>query len=83
MMKFGYQQSNGDDTLFFKHFMSRKVVILIFYVDDNIFTSDDCLEITKMKSQLESVFEIIDLGELKYFLEIEVRYSISGIAPTQ
>ena len=69
--------------LFFKHSISRKVVTLIFYVDDIIIiTSDDYLEITKIKSQVEYVFEIRDYGNLKYFLGIEVSYSASGISLT-
>ena len=77
MKKFRYQKSTGDDSLFFKHYMSRKVFIMIFYVDYIIISDDGYSEITKLKSPLESVFEIRDLGKLKYFLEIEVSYSAS------
>ena len=40
-------------------------------------------KITKLKNQLKYVFEIRDLGKLKYFLRIEVSYSASCISFTQ
>lgn len=40
MVKFGYRQSNADHTMFLKC-ASKKITILIVYVDDMVVTGDD------------------------------------------
>ena len=71
MKKIGYRQSNSDHTLFLKH-RQGKLTVLIIYVDDMVVTGDDIGEIRRLKDQLSSEFEMKDLGNLKYFLGIEV-----------
>nr|AFP55546.1 gag-pol polyprotein [Rosa rugosa] len=71
MKKIGYRQSNSDHTLFLKH-RCGKVTALIIYVDDMVVTGDDIEEIQRLQGQLSSEFEMKDLGNLKYFLGIEV-----------
>jgi len=44
MVSMGYQQSQGDHTLFIKHFILGGVTILIVYIDDIIITNDDLEE---------------------------------------
>lgn len=41
MLAMGYKQSQGDHTLFIKHSDSRRVTVLLVYVDDIIVTEDD------------------------------------------
>ena len=78
MQKVGYRQSNSDHTLFLKH-QRGKVTTLIIYVDDMVITGDDTIEMDKLQRQLASEFEMKDLGELKYFLGIEVARGREGI----
>ena len=75
----GYSQSRGDHTLFFKHSCGGRVTALLVYVDDIIVTGNDCEEQVQLKDNLSKIFEIKDLGILKYFLSIEVAYSKAGI----
>ncbi|KAL5857491.1 hypothetical protein ACOSQ3_004949 [Xanthoceras sorbifolium] len=56
--KFGYSQSQGDHTLFFKHSTEGKKAILIVYVDDIILTGDDIVEIEKLNKALAAEFEL-------------------------
>ncbi|CAN1121074.1 Retrovirus-related Pol polyprotein from transposon TNT 1-94 [Linum perenne] len=79
----GYYQCQSDHTLFVKHSSSGKMAILIVYVDDIIITGDDSEEIQQLKLNLASVFDLKDLGELKYFLGIEVARSKEGICLSQ
>ena len=74
-MKCGFSQSQGDHTLFFKHSPHQKITVLIVYVDDIIMTGDNYEEIKDMKTQLSREFEIKDLGNLRYFLGMEVARS--------
>ncbi|CAM8948608.1 unnamed protein product [Rhodiola kirilowii] len=78
MRKIDYKQSNSDHTLFLKH-QHGKVTCLIIYVDDMVITGDDTDEIERLQKQLASEFEMKDLGELKYFLGIEVARGREGI----
>ncbi|CAL8151504.1 unnamed protein product [Prunus armeniaca] len=71
MKKFGYVQSNPDHTLFLKRHKG-KLIALIIYVDDMIVTGDDQAEMQNLQKYLASEFEMKSLGDLKYFLEIEV-----------
>jgi hypothetical protein len=67
----GYKQCNGDHTIFYKH-SGRKITVLAVYVDDIIITGDDETEIKCLKGNLSREFEVKDLGQLKYFLGIEI-----------
>lgn len=58
-----------DSTLFYKHSTTNKIAILIVYVEDIILTDDDSLEFKSLREKLAKVFEIKELGPLKYFLE--------------
>ena len=83
MKKFGYSQSQGDHTLFFKHSSEGKKAILIVYVDDIIMIGADSEELEKLKKLLVSEFEIKDLVELKYFPGMEFARSKRGIFVSQ
>ena len=78
MKKFKYGQSNSDHTLFLKRNKDKKTCLII-YVDDMIITNNDEEEISELKRKLFLEFEMKDLGNLKYFLGIEVLRSRQGI----
>ncbi|GJY09460.1 retrovirus-related pol polyprotein from transposon TNT 1-94 [Tanacetum coccineum] len=78
MKHYGFKQSNSDHTLFLKQ-RGNLITCLIIYVDDMIITGNDKEEITKLKKNLFTEFEMKDLGRLKYFLGIEVLRSKQGI----
>lgn len=65
----GYQQSQADHTMFYRHSPDGKIAILIVYVDDIKLTgSSDSEELGRLKRKFADDFEIKDLGLLKYFL---------------
>ncbi|GJX06710.1 retrovirus-related pol polyprotein from transposon TNT 1-94 [Tanacetum coccineum] len=78
MKRYGFKQSNSDHTLFLKNRKNR-VTCLIIYVDDMVITGNDEEEIKRLKEGLFTEFEMKDLGNLKYFLGIEVLRSPKGI----
>ncbi|WVZ92208.1 hypothetical protein U9M48_038291 [Paspalum notatum var. saurae] len=77
-----YIQCNGDHTLFYRH-SGPKITILAVYVDDIIITGDDEGEIKRLKENLSKEFEVKDLGQLKYFLGIEIARNPKGIVLSQ
>ena len=77
--KYGYSQGQSDHTLFTKFSMDGKIAILIVYVDDIIVTGDFAEEIIRLKDILSKEFEIKDLGNLRYFLGMEIARSKKGI----
>ncbi|KAJ4713234.1 Retrovirus-related Pol polyprotein from transposon TNT 1-94 [Melia azedarach] len=79
----GFQQSQGDHTLFFKHGENGNFIALLVYVDDIILTGNDEEKARRLKEELNKEFEIKDLGNLRYFLGIEVARSRKGIFLSQ
>ncbi|RVW96138.1 Retrovirus-related Pol polyprotein from transposon RE2 [Vitis vinifera] len=77
-----YKQSNSDHTLFLKYNEDR-ITALIVYVDDMIVTRNDSEERKTLQKHLAREFKMKDLGELKYFLGIEVSRSKKGIFLSQ
>ncbi|KAA0051254.1 Cysteine-rich RLK (RECEPTOR-like protein kinase) 8 [Cucumis melo var. makuwa] len=76
----GYSQEHSDHTLFTKVSKTGKIAILIVYVDDIVLTRDDQTETNKLKQRMGDEFEIKELGNLKYFLGMEVARSKEGIS---
>ncbi|RVW18267.1 Retrovirus-related Pol polyprotein from transposon RE1 [Vitis vinifera] len=80
---YGFVQCQSDHTLFVKHFPEGKLAIIIVYVDDIILTGDHEEKIDLLKKLLTKEFEIKDLGNLKYFLGMEIARSKKGIVVSQ
>ncbi|RVX15027.1 Retrovirus-related Pol polyprotein from transposon RE1 [Vitis vinifera] len=83
VLKLGYKQGQADHTLFVKKSHARKWPILIVYVDDIILYGNDMKELQNLKKYLSKEFEVKDLGNLKYFLGMEVARSRKGIVVSQ
>ncbi|RDX58552.1 hypothetical protein CR513_62128, partial [Mucuna pruriens] len=77
------RQSQGDHTLFIKHFLDGKLILLLAYVDDMIIISDDKIAKLTLKEKLATQFEMKELGKLKYLFKIEVAYSKQDIFISQ
>ncbi|RVW34515.1 Retrovirus-related Pol polyprotein from transposon RE1 [Vitis vinifera] len=83
VLKLGYKQGQANHTLFVKKSHAGKMAILIVYVDDIILSGNDMEELQKLKKYLSEEFEVKDLGNLKYFLGMEVARSRKGIVVSQ
>lgn len=66
-----------------KHKSSESSTTLLIYVDNMILTGSDPLEIALVKRTLDDLFQTKDLGQLKYFLGLEVAISSKGISLCQ
>ncbi|CAI9759851.1 unnamed protein product [Fraxinus pennsylvanica] len=74
----GFQQSKADYSLFTGSTGDSFTAILV-YVDDIIIAGSNVKIINSLKDLLDAKFKIKDLGNLKYFLGIEVARSNKGI----
>ncbi|KAK4260610.1 hypothetical protein QN277_003703 [Acacia crassicarpa] len=78
----GYTQGQADDTLFIKR-VNDRVTILVVYVDDIIITGNDEESITLLKQDLSAEFQVKDLGQMRYFLGLEIARTKKGINVSQ
>ncbi|CAN6726304.1 unnamed protein product [Malus baccata var. baccata] len=67
----------SDTSLFIKK-NDNDIVILLLYVDDIILTGSNSVKIQKMIDELSEVFELKDMGQLTYFLGLQISYKDNG-----
>lgn len=79
MLAYGFIRSQADHSLFTCS-SSNYFVALLVYVDDIIVARDNIQAILNLKAFLNQQFHIKNLGELKYFLDLEIAKSAKGIA---
>jgi len=82
VQKFGLTKSNCDHSVFYRQ-SAVGIILLVVYVDDIVITGSDYAGISSLKLFLHSMFHTKDLGQLKYFLGIEVSRSKKGIFLSQ
>jgi len=78
----GFVQATSDHTLFIKSIASSFTALLV-YVDDIILAGTSLTEFDELKLALDQTFRIKNLGQLKFFLAIEVARSSKGISLCQ
>lgn len=82
LVEIGFVQSKSDASLFLYHHGSVNLFILV-YVDDILFTGNDNIMIVTIIKKLSEPFTLKDLGQLTYFLGIEVMYCKEGLFLSQ
>ncbi|KAL6337510.1 hypothetical protein AAG906_037103 [Vitis piasezkii] len=74
----GIHQSPSDHSLFIKN-VDGLFIALLVYVDDVIIASNNQGAIADLKSELNKLFKLKDLGDVKYFLGLEIAKSSSNL----
>ena len=82
LAELGFQISKADSSLLIRRDRGNIIFVLI-YVDDILVTGSDANHISCLLQQLNSVFAIKDLGNLHYFLGIEVLPFPNGLLLSQ
>lgn len=81
--KLGFYQRNSNYTLFIKRLEGDRITILSVYIDDTVLTGNSELAIGETNNSLSKEFKVNELGELKYFLGVEVVRAEKGITINQ
>ncbi|KAM1755844.1 hypothetical protein ACFX12_008126 [Malus domestica] len=79
---FGFQHTYSDSSLFVKTIDSG-IVILLLYVDDIIITGNAAAAMQQVISALTNEFDIKDLGDLHFFLGIQISRKTHGLCLSQ
>lgn len=82
LLSYGLSQSKADYSLFVFSQDSSFMALLV-YVDDIIVTSNDVASIDSLQHFLNAQFKIKSLGDLRYFLGLEVGHSQRGLSISQ
>ena len=77
-MTIWFCKAHADHSLYVRE-SDTGIVVITIYVDDLIIVGDSAMEIDCVKVLLKQEFEMKDLGELRYFLGIEVIRTPKGI----
>ena len=72
MIGHGYSRSQHDNCVYHRKFSDRSFVYLLLYIDDMLIPAHDISLINKLKAQLNSEFEMKDLGGPKKILGMEI-----------
>ncbi|CAL8120114.1 unnamed protein product [Prunus armeniaca] len=73
----GFTVSPSDPSLFVKK-TSSDILILLLYIDDIILTCSNPELVNFVIHDLGEVLKFKDMGQLKYFLGLEIRYQVDG-----
>ena len=74
----GFTKGSADSNLYTK-IENDKLLIVVVYVDDIIFGSNEESMSQKFASVMQQEFEMSLLGELTYFLGLQVQQATNGI----
>jgi histone deacetylase 1/2 len=77
LLHFGFKASKCDPSLFI-YCKDKQVVYLLVYVDDIIITGSSASLVQNLVDKLNSAFSLKQLGDLEYFLGIEVHHLKDG-----
>ena len=82
LIDLGFKASKSDTSLFI-YCKGQVTIFMLIYVDDIIVTSSSQEAVTALLQDLRKDFALKDLGDLHYFLGIEVKKEKNGISLSQ
>lgn len=77
-----FTQSLSDYSMF-THHSDSSITLVLVYVDDLLLAGSDLVKINHLKAMLSTTFNMKDLGDVKYFLGLEIDRSSAGFFVSQ
>ena len=71
LLGLGFKKSQSESTLYIRKINVGRLIISL-YIDDLLVTGSNQYLMDKFKDEMEEVFEMTDLGDMSYFLGMEV-----------
>ena len=78
MIKNDFKRGQVDTTLF-RRTLEKDIIVVQIYVDDIIFGSTNASLCKKFSKLMQDEFEMSIMGELKFFLGIQINQSKDGV----
>jgi hypothetical protein len=75
----GFDKCPSESTMY-KKVVGSYFIILFLYVDDLIFMGTSFSLVKEFKEAMKSEFEMSDLGEMQYFLGMQIKQTVAGIS---
>lgn len=72
LLDLGFERSLSESALYVKK-VGFNITIISLYVDDLLVTGNNIALIEKFTEEMMKVFEMTDLGEMTYFLGMEIK----------
>ena len=82
MIQLGFTQSKSDYSLITRQ-QNKSFIVLLVYVDNVLIASNDQKEVNRFMMMLDQKFKIKDLGDLMFFLDLEMARSEKGVVLCQ
>nr|CAN62530.1 hypothetical protein VITISV_029281 [Vitis vinifera] len=74
LLGLGFKKSQSESTLYIRKINAGRLIISL-YIDDLLVTGSNQYLMDKFKDEMEEVFEMTDLGDMSYFLGMEVHHN--------
>jgi len=78
LLNIGFNKSLSESTLY-KRIQDCDIIVISLYVDDLVETRNNLNLVKQFKDQILETFEMTKLGEMSYFLGMEIHQSAEGI----
>ena len=72
LIQLGFSRSQSETILYVKVNVAAESLIVSIYVDDMLVKGSKIQLIQRFKDKMEKIFDMTDLGVMKYFLGMEV-----------
>ena len=82
LLQFGFVSSKFNQSLFLR-FTPKHTTFILVYIDDILITGSDMIEVQMLITKLNNSFTLKDLGEVDYFLGIQVKHTVDELHLSQ
>lgn len=79
LQELGFTKGSTEFGVYVKGAKKNHLMIICLYVDDMLVTGEEVTDLNKFKQEMMNEFEMSDLGEVSYFLGMELQSNKTGV----